>query len=247
MKIDFIGKSDVGSRREKNEDAIMMFSAGEIGIFLVADGMGGYSHGEMASGIIRQEVACWWHQFSEEKYEYNFHRMMMALSQVIENANKIIYEELNQGRICGSTVILLFVYKEMYGMIHAGDSRGYLLQGRKLQQITVDDNWENQPGISEVERANMNHPNRGKLVNAVGIRPNLQCKISTNQMTAETVFLLCSDGLYKMCPEKKIKNCMKQCRKERKMEQMRDKLLEIVYENGAKDNVSFIIVKCGKV
>lgn len=246
MKIDFVGKSDTGSKRERNEDAIVMFARDEVGIFLVADGMGGYTNGEIASGIIRQEIAGWWHQFSEEKYGYNFQRMMMALGQVIENANKMIFEGLNQGRICGSTVVLLFVYKEMYGIIHVGDSRCYLLQGRKLQQVTVDETWENQPGVSTEERNNLDHPNRGKLVNAVGIRPNLQCRMMTNQINPEMIFLLCSDGLYKMCPEKTLKDCLKQCRKERKMELMRDKLLDIVYQNGAKDNVSFIIVKCGK-
>lgn len=247
MKIDFVGISDVGNKREKNEDAILMFAEGEIGIFLVADGMGGHAYGEMASGIIRQELAGWWEQFSEEKYGYDFQRMVTSLRQVIEKANKMIFEGLNRVGICGSTVVVLLVYKEMYGIIHAGDSRCYILQKRKLQQITVDDNWENQPGISEAERNNMCHPNRGKLVNAVGIRPDLQCRMTTNQITEETVFLLCSDGLYKMCPEKKLKDCIKQCRKAYKMEQMSERLLEIVYENGAKDNVSFIIVKCGKV
>lgn len=244
MRIDYVGKCDIGSERKINQDLIAMFSTEEIGLFVVADGMGGHANGEKASLEIIQEMTRWWQHFSEKRYEYDFQRMLLSIEQAIEKANAIIYQHYNNGEVCGSTVIVLFIYKGKYGIVYAGDSRCYIFEHGQLLQITIDEVWENQTGLNYWEKNNRHHPNRGKLINAVGIRPDIQCKIITNEIISNSVFLLCSDGLHKMCPEQYIKKCLKKCKFKKNIKLVLDKLINKVYQNGAKDNISILLVRC---
>lgn len=151
---------------------------------------------------------------------------------------------LRRAEACGSTVVVLFIYKGKYGIVYAGDSRCYIFEHGQLLQITIDEVWENQTGLNYWEKNNRHHPNRGKLINAVGIRPDIQCKIITNEIISNSVFLLCSDGLHKMCPEQYIKKCLKKCKFKKNIKLVLDKLINKVYQNGAKDNISILLVRC---
>ena len=244
MRLEFAGKSDIGKKRESNQDAFCVYQKEDAGLFVVADGMGGHINGEKASQKIVAELSNWWNSFSPVLFEYEFRKMMLSVEQTIEYANKCIYTELNRNEICGTTVTTLFIYQNFYGVIYAGDSRCYLSQGRKWEQLTVDEVWENQSNISNEERMMKNHPNRGKLVNAIGTKENIRCRMITDTISADTKFLLCSDGLYKFCTDRFIKNIMKKCRDEKSMEQAIEKLINRVYKNGASDNISIVIVKC---
>ena len=242
MKIDYAGICDIGCSRKVNQDAIAMFSIEEIGVFVVADGMGGHTNGEIASQCIVHEITQWWEHFSEKQYEFDFQKMLQSIIQVLENANKIIYQDYNKNEICGSTAVILFIYKEKYGVVYAGDSRCYIYSKRKLKQLTVDEVWENSVGLSVNERNNLKHPNRGKLVNAIGIKENLQCKVLTDRMISQSVFLLCSDGFYKLCSEKYIKACLKKSKDSKRINIIEHEMLGKVYKNGSTDNISMIIV-----
>ncbi len=243
VKIDYTGICNIGKSRKINQDAIAMFSAEETGVFVAADGMGGHTDGEKASRIIVSEVTKWWQYFNKKQYESDFQKMLLSLAQAVEFANKEIYEKLNQGKICGSTAVVLFLYKGNYGIIYAGDSRCYLYRKNKLKQLTDDVIWENQPGLSVSEKNDVSHPNRGKLVNAVGIKPSLQYRVLTDKTVCGDVFLLCSDGLYKTCEERHIEQYISKCRSHAKTEIAAEKMLQEVYKNGARDNVSFVIVR----
>ncbi len=243
LKIDYTGISDIGKSREVNQDALAMFTAGETGVFVTADGMGGHFDGEKASRTIVREITEWWQHFNEKQYESDFQKMLLSLAQTVEFANKEIYEKFNQGKICGTTVVALLLYKGNYGIIYAGDSRCYLYRKKKLKQLTVDEVWENQPGLSVSEKSDVSNPNRGKLVNAVGIKPSLQYRVLTDKTACGDVFLLCSDGLYKTCEERHIEQYISKCRSHEKTEISAEKMLQEVYKNGAGDNVSFVIVR----
>lgn len=243
MKLEFAGKSDIGKRREINQDAFCLYQKEDAGLFAVADGMGGCANGEKASQKVVAELSNWWNSFSPVLFEYEFRKMLISIEQVIEYASRSIYMEFNKDEICGTTVTVLFIYQNLYGVIYAGDSRCYLSQGKKWQQVTVDEVWENQSNISFGERMVKNHPNRGKLVNAVGIKENIQFRIITDTLSYDTGFLLCTDGLYKFCADRFLKKAVKRCRDKRGMEQAIDKLIERVYKNGANDNISIVIVR----
>lgn len=239
----YTGISEKGLVREINQDAILMHSDACAGLFVIADGMGGHSHGEWASQQIIMSLEEWWKNFQSVTYEGDFTRMTTSIKQAVEYANREIYASYNGTEICGSTIALLFLYQNQYCILYAGDSRVYQYQSRAWKLLTVDETWENQAALSEQQRKDFKNPDYGKLMNAIGIRKRMQCRILTGQCDERTTFLLCSDGLYKFCSGNYIKHCMKKGRKTGDLEIICREMRDMVYRNGAGDNVSLIIVR----
>lgn len=236
---------DIGLARSVNQDSILtcVDSTGENGIFLVSDGMGGHTGGEIASGIIRDGLKKWWNDnFSSENVK-DARRLMQAIQNCIEEANREIYEKYNKNTVCGATCIILLILGDSYMVFNAGDSRVYRQNGRALQSIMVDETWENQPHIRNrfSKQQILTNPNYGKLVNAIGTNPEINISVLSDSIKKDDIFLLCSDGLYKFCDEKKIKKILR--RNKKKPEEIPQLLLKEVYSAGARDNVSIIVVK----
>ena len=252
MKLEFCGKSDIGQKREINQDMLGMYQKEDAGLFVAADGMGGHTDGEKASRLVVAQLADWWKDFSPDMYEYEFRKMIAAIEQTIEYANEKIYKNYNRNGICGTTVVVLFIYQNRYAVVYAGDSRCYLggshgnflWRKEKWEQLTTDEVWENQSCLSRAERKMKNHPNMGKLVNGVGIRKEIRCRVITDIILPDAVFLLCTDGLYKFCSDRLLRACVQT--DWMSPEPAVDKLIEKVYKNGADDNITVIIVKCQK-
>lgn len=253
MRTEYCGICDIGKRREKNQDAIFMDAGSDAALFAVADGMGGYLHGEDASRIIVGEMRKWWEEFPALQQTCgaagDFGGMISALRQRLELANRIIYERYGSGRdICGSTVAVLFLYRESYCVLSSGDSRIYYLNGFAWKQLTSDDVWENQPQTLErYSPAQIRaHRDHGKLVHAIGVAPEASISGKTDILKGRDCFLICSDGLYKMCRERDIRRAMKEYRHGRCEKEPLQGLLRTVYENSASDNVSAILVRVEK-
>lgn len=242
MGLEFSGKTDIGRQRNINQDSYGIFQRDEAGLFVVADGMGGYKDGEKASQRVVTELSKWWEKYTPAVYENDFTRMMKAIEQVIIYANQCIYNELNGEEICGTTIALLFIFRNMYGIVYAGDSRIYYNHKLNKFQLTTDEVWENQSNLSSRERMDMNHPYRGKLTNAIGVKKEVSCKIVTNCLKDNTKFLLCTDGLYKYCSERKLFSALRKCKDKKTMNQEMDKLIHLVYDNGAGDNITIVTV-----
>ncbi len=233
---------EIGKVRKINQDAAFSASCNETGLFVVADGMGGHSQGEKASQLIVRNMERWWETFHPQKYGNHFMQMMYGLRQEAERANQEIYENYNKNAVCGSTMVLLFLWKDAYGMIFAGDSRIYLYHKHKLRQLTVDEVWENQPDLTQWERERHWERYHGRLYNAVGIQKELRCSVVANERKAGMVFLLCSDGLYQYCPWQQLKKYMKKAGKAEHPECVAEALRNSVYRSQAKDNFSAILV-----
>lgn len=233
---------ETGKVRKINQDAVFSASCGEAGLFVVADGMGGHSQGEKASQLIIWNMAQWWKTFHPQKYNNDFMQMMHGLRQEAERANQEIYEYYNQNAVCGSTMVLLFLWQDAYGIISAGDSRIYLYYRHRLRQLTTDEIWENRRDLTNWERQQHWEQYHGRLYNAVGIQKELQCSMVTNEQKTGMVFLLCSDGLYQYCPWQKLKKYMKKAGKAENPEPAAEALRSSVYQSPAKDNFSAILV-----
>ncbi len=233
---------EIGKVRETNQDSIFAASAGQAGLFVVADGMGGHSYGEKASQCITKTFEEWWENFEPEGYSGDFTKMFQALRQAAELANKEIYCKYNQGCVCGSTLTALFIYEGSYGILYAGDSRAYCLSGSRFRQLTVDEVWENQTGLTQEEKKRNWDSCHGRLLNAVGIKEKLECRIFTDSVQPETIFLLCSDGLYKYCSMWHLKQQLKKAKRTGKMEECMGRLLDRVLAGQAKDNISIVLV-----
>ena len=244
MKIEYCGISDKGRRREINQDAVLMKAHKDKALFVVADGMGGHSHGEVASAVIVEEMEKWWEDFTRNEQKEDFREAFSSLRQRLELINRIIYERYNGPQVCGSTLAALFFYGVNYGIFSSGDSRIYCRNGHKLKQLTTDDVWENQPQAGLYpEKERKEHPDYGKLICAIGVSPDAAIKGMTDTLKDNDCFLLCSDGLYKMCSEEDMKRTLKDYRNNKDGKQLLAQLLKKVYENGAVDNVSIILVR----
>ena len=245
MKLIYCGICDIGLKREKNQDSVFMCSKEEMSLFVVADGMGGYANGEKASQAITDELKSWAEKFAPDMFDHNFSKMMISLRNKIEEINNRIYQELNLKQICGSTCILLFIYKDCYGIINVGDSRIYKKEGWKIRSVMKDDVWENRIDVKErfSNKEIMDHENYGKLLQAVGISETISIASKTDLLKKGDSFLLCSDGLYKFCPEKDMRKIVHGMN-ENNMEESLKKMVAKCYEAGAKDNISVILVKC---
>lgn len=239
----YVALSDKGKARKINQDSIFATSDKNAGLFIVADGMGGHSQGEKASQLIVRRMSEWWEVFQKENNSSSFMQIMNSLKNTAKEVNEEIYQDYNRDDICGSTMVLLFIYKGAYGIISAGDSRIYLYYRWKLRQMTVDEVWEKQPDLTSFERKSGWERCHGRLYNAVGIRKEMQFHIVTDQWKTGMIFLICSDGLYKYCQKRFLINCMRKARLNRNLQSSAKALLSAVYEQDAEDDISLILVK----
>lgn len=246
--MEYAGDTRTGLIRAVNQDSILALSKGEVSLFVVADGMGGHVEGEKASRAITENLRIWWRNIEENRYEQDFFKLVTSVRNYIEQANTYIYEKYNNNAVCGSTVSALLLYKKNYAIFQVGDTRIYKLEKRKLNQLTMDEVWENDIMTKKkfTEREIISSAKRGKLINAVGTTPELSITIKTDCLNEDALFLLCSDGLYKMIKPREVLKVLKKMNKSASVREGIDALMNSVYHAGAKDNVSIILVKTGE-
>lgn len=241
--------SDAGKARKTNQDAVNDFVCGDCGIFLVADGMGGHSEGERASGTVQKAVTEWWNAYLKKGCIIDTRYAVDGLKAQLESANREIREATEESQICGAAAVLLLIQRNQYVLLWAGDSRCYLTErhflSHRCRQLTSDDVWEYQPSvISNFSLEEIRtHPNRGKLIRAVGVNENLQCSVSTGLVQNNMLFMLCSDGVHKYMDPHELESKMKACAGARAMEKCLEQLKKRIYEKGAPDNLSCVMVR----
>lgn len=237
MEINCAVLSDLGKKRDLNQDALYTIWNSKWGLFVLADGMGGTSEGERASKEIVDAYKIWAESTNEKIEEMEPGDILTALRTVLSGANDKIKDETRSGVTCGSTAVILFIREDCYMIISAGDSRLYEISERffssRLKQLTVDDVWTHR-GI-----------NSGKLTNAIGIYTPMKCHVISEILQKKHTFFLCTDGVYKYCQEKTMLHLLLQKNSGGLGEKVK-KIKETVYENGAGDNLSMILVECKK-
>lgn len=242
MKMESTYLCEAGLRRKENQDAVFTYRLGEMALFLVADGMGGHTHGEEASSALTEEAELWCQSFSEQSYANDFQKMLDSVRRMLLSVNQKIWQE-HAGSVCGTVFALLFFYRDRYAVFSSGDARIYKRCFGQFGRLTCDDVWENQAKRTNQEREDLTHPYRGRVTNALGVKEELQVRVISDRIRGKSVFLLCSDGLYKLCSDKIIKSEMKKIRWGMSLKKAVGKLRKIVYANGADDNLSIILVK----
>jgi protein phosphatase len=212
-KIDFTELTNTGRVREHNEDAIG--SIGEIGLMVLADGMGGYNAGEVASGIAVQTVTELAAEGAtrEERHDIDPHSGMMRQSIVLRDAiyrsNKIIYQTAQSQTNCegmGTTIVACMFYDNKISIAHVGDSRAYRLRGEQLQQITLDHSLLQElvdRGFYSAEEAQRS-TNRNYVTRALGVEPTVEVEVHEHDVLPGDIYLLCSDGLCDMVEDDDI-------------------------------------------
>lgn len=242
MKIFCTGTTDVGNRSGVNQDAIGLLCDGKKGMFIVADGMGGHEDGEFASHHIVSKMEQFWKKWLQQ--EWIFQEMVLKCKKELLEENRFLYEKMNRGKVCGTTLVILLIDGTQLATISIGDSRIYVNENEIAMALTTDDIWDTIPEIQKMysEDEMRLHPNHGKLTQAFGSKqdPKLHMQIGTLQK--DTGFLLMSDGIYQYCRKESINHCIAEIMQPARQQSAIEKLIREVTSNGAKDNYSCIAV-----
>ncbi len=206
MKAIAFGITDVGRRRESNQDSLLVEP--ERGIYAVADGMGGHAAGEVASQMAI-EALCETLVHRLDGTERDAQKVASRLEDALIEGNRRICESVvarGEWRGMGTTIVALITVGDSAVIGHVGDSRAYLLRDGKLHRLTHDHSWVSEQvrmGLMTDEEAHR-HPMRNIVTRALGNRPALDVDINEADARPADVFLLCSDGLNSMLTDGEI-------------------------------------------
>jgi len=229
------GATDVGTVRPLNEDSFICQP--NIGLWTVADGMGGHDGGSVASQLIVEAL-------QELSAKLSLNDFVNDIEQAVKSVNQQLIEyaraELN-GRIIGSTFVSLLIKGNVGVCLWAGDSRLYRFRHDKLSKLSRDHSHVEEllsEGLISEEEAK-NHPESNVITRAVGTSERLDIDVDVFDMMVGDQFLLCSDGLYNAVEDPAIEQCLRESNLTTSVE----KLIQTALDNRASDNVSVIVVK----
>jgi len=251
MKVAHKGLSDVGRKREHNEDSFAVIP--EDNLFLVADGMGGHAAGEVASRIAVNAIADFIASTRKDAeitwpYEYDTNLSVASnrLKTAIRLANQRILDTIAERRDLegmGTTLVSVLLSDGVACVGHVGDSRSYLVRGGELSQVTGDHSWVNEQvklGFLTKEDA-VRHPFRNVVTRALGSKEDVQVDISEKPLQKDDTILLCSDGLNTMVDDKTILDLVQ--RSNGDVETAARNLIAKANEGGGEDNVTVILMR----
>lgn len=229
------GATDVGTVRPLNEDAYI--TQPEIGLWTVADGMGGHDGGSVASQMIVETLKKLSPQINLNRFVDNIENSILEVNQCLLAYSK---GQLN-GRIIGSTFVSMLIKGNIGVCLWAGDSRLYRYRQDKLSPITQDHSHVAElvkEGLISIEEAE-NHPESNVITRAVGTSDRLDIDVDVFDVRIGDQFLLCSDGLYNSVNDQSIVQCLQNS----SIEVAVDNLIQTALTNKASDNVSVVLVK----
>ena len=244
-KIDFAELSDTGRVRDHNEDAIG--SDPDIGLMVLADGMGGYNAGEVASGIAVQIVSELATEGAarENRDEIDPHSSLMRQSIVLRDAvyraNKIIFQTAQSQTHCegmGTTIVACMFYDNKVSIAHVGDSRAYRLRAGNFEQLTLDHSLLQElvdRGFYSAEEAQRS-TNRNYVTRALGVEPTVEVEVHEYEVLPDDIYLLCSDGLPDMVEDEDIHLTIRTFNAS--LDIVGKQLIELANDHGGRDNIS---------
>ena len=253
MVLECAEKTDRGKVRRHNEDSIL--TREDLGLFIVADGLGGHAAGEVASKIVVDQIERCISDTAGQKAalgkpEPGLSPNGQRLKNAILQSDRAITDDIElhpERETMGSTVVACLIEGKNVTLAHVGDSRAYWLgQDEKRQpimrQLTKDHSWV----ADQVESGNMtaaqakSHPFRNVITQALGNGTELEVSIQEFEMSDGDALLLCSDGLTGMVPDEQILQIYIQAPN---LQGAVDGLVSKAIDNGGEDNVSVVLIK----
>jgi protein phosphatase len=224
-----------GRVRTMNEDCCLIRPT--VGLWLVADGMGGHKAGDFASRAIAESAYWITPQGSAMALKTKFlERLVIAHDDIRQQS-----ERLN-GATVGSTLVALLAYGQHFAVLWSGDSRVYLLRDGALHQMTTDHTEAQEllrAGTITADQA-ANWPRKNVITRAIGVNDAPETEEKYGTIQAGDTFLLCSDGLTGHVNDAEIAEHLAGPR----AQQTCDRLIELTLSRGARDNVTVVVVRC---
>lgn len=251
--IEIYGLTDPGLVRGHNEDAIV-FDA-DAGLAILADGMGGYNAGEVASGIATTLLAQGIkaaidvmppHQAEAMSGKPAAHRILRL---EVEKANLAIFQTAQSQPQCagmGTTLVAALFYDNRLTTTHVGDSRIYRLRGEQFVSLTRDHSLLQEQldsGLITEEEAKRSQ-NKNLVTRAVGIDPQLDPELNDFDVKVGDIYLLCSDGLNDMVEDSEIGLVLTTL--SANLTLAAEQLVQMANDNGGRDNVSVILIRINR-
>lgn len=250
-KIESYGASDVGLRRQLNEDSLVIDE--DMGLFIVADGMGGHNAGEIASRLAAETVFNFmqrsgaeeeitWPYGIDPKLSINANRLQTAIML----ANKRVWKEADKRQDytgMGTTIVAVVVGGEKVTFAGAGDSRLYRIRGDEIEQLTTDDSWVQvaiNEGVLEPDEADT-HPMKNIITKAIGAKESIEFSVQEDDFREGDIYLLCSDGLHTMVSDDDILKIVLDSGG--KLKKCVENLVRAANDNGGKDNVTVLAIR----
>jgi protein phosphatase len=235
---------DPGRARSNNEDSVA--TDDEVHLAVLADGMGGYNAGEVASNMatsfIKTELGRWLREASSQASDADVRR---AMDICVDNANRAIFNAANSNpQYAGmGTTLVLAVFREGRVLLgHVGDSRCYRLRGGRLQQITRDHSLLQEQidaGLITPEQAAFS-ANKNLVTRAVGVEDTVLLETHQHDVLPGDIFLMCSDGLSDMVDDPGIAQLLQA---HPALADCSRALIDAANDAGGKDNISVILVR----
>ena len=248
VDLEFASKSHCGMVRSHNEDSIVV--APECGLAILADGMGGYNAGEVASGmataVLRDYLVADLSECYKELTKKGAATLHTLLEARVAGANAAIFQASQVQRQyagMGTTLVMALFWDKAVTAVHIGDSRMYRLRGESLVQITRDHSLlqdQIDAGMITPEQAKLSL-NKNLVTRALGVDPAVEAEIRDFETEPGDIYVLCSDGLSDMVPEVEIAATLN--RLGENLESAADTLIQKANDYGGRDNVSVILVK----
>lgn len=244
MNYEFCIRTDPGLARENNEDSVTFDELTRLGI--LADGMGGYNAGEIASGMattfIKSELGRW---LSQAGRHANAREVRRAMEICVDNANRSIFNAANSNpQYSGmGTTLVIGVFQDTRLMLgHIGDSRCYRLRGSEFMQITKDHSLlqeQMDAGLITPEQA-ATSTNKNLVTRALGVEDAVLLEVNEHRVEPGDIYLMCSDGLSDMVDDEGIAKILEN---PAPLEQKSTQLIEVANANGGRDNISVLLAQ----
>ncbi len=249
-------KTDIGQHRDQNQDSIFTFEAflessvgqDPFGIFIIADGMGGYQKGEIASNLAARVTGkyiiehIYLPYLSSETHSAAQTPINEVLAAAFIRANQIVTEQAPEA---GTTLTAAVLMGNQAYLAHVGDSRAYLYNEGQLQQITQDHSLVArlvELGQATAEEA-LTHPQRNVLYRALGQTGALEVDTYLQSLPKDGYLLMCTDGLWGMVADDEMTRILSSAASP---EDAVNKLINAANANGGDDNISALLIGLGQ-
>ena len=248
--LEIVVRTDPGMVREHNEDAV--FANPNLGLAILADGMGGYNAGEVASGmatmLLSAELEAAFsatlpHETDATTGQRFAHRCIV---DKVSQTNRAIFDAAQaqpQYAGMGTTLVLAVFYDDQVTVAHIGDSRLYRLRGDEFRTLTRDHSLLQEQidsGVISVEDARFSQ-NKNLVTRAVGVDPDVETEIHDYPVLPGDIYVLCSDGLNDMLEDEEIRLTLQTLAAN--LELAAGQLIQMANDKGGRDNVSVIVIK----
>ena len=247
--LEIVSASDPGMVRSHNEDAVAADASN--GVVVLADGMGGYNAGEVASGMATAVIATEVAQALQQRQPYvrgpdGAAVAATLMREAVLKANTSVYQAAQsnpQYAGMGTTLVAAIFYDNRVLVAHIGDSRLYRLRGEAFEQVTRDHSLLQEQidaGLITAEQAR-HAAHKNLVTRALGIDPEVEPEIHEHPAQADDLYLLCSDGLCDMVEDEDVSITLQAMRGNLKL--AAQQLVQMANDNGGRDNVSVILIR----